>query len=1118
LAMLRQEVGELVFERALAERTAWVRLVLTLANLAIIALDPTVPLKSDFEDYLQATGGAVCFLLYASGALWLLKTRRLRLSTYTLATPLLDVFFGSVLLVACHIFSRPFNLWFVFAIMVAGLGRYRMLPFAAAGLALVANVVVAVLPPTYPPSPVHFAVRTGYLFAIAAVFSYLSSNLIEGSKLLAIMEETGRRFADAMAEHEVTELLMSRLHNSLSSRFQRLRLADGTSIELGEPPETERTPTAAWSLDVSGEKLGALHVYRDKPLARGEDSFGGLLCDRAASALHRIRLGVRVTEATVSAERLKFAEDLIDNLPGFFFMVDQTRGLVRWNRNRADLTGYSEEELENLRGLDLVVPEHRERAAEAIARAFREGSATAEYDILKKDGSRVPCLATGKRIRLGEADFVVGTAMDISDRKQAEEALQGSESRNRTLIENLPGSVFYKDRNSVYVTGNASFAELLGVRPEDIPGKTDYQFFPKDQAENYHASDRRVMATGVTEQIEVEEDTGDGQKRWLVVTKAAVRDPSDDTLGVIGIIWDTTDRKKAEDLLSERLQFETLITDLSARLVSAAADRLDDEIRGALERLLGFFHVERAGLIEYSEEAATAYLNYVAYRAGAERTPERFDYASRFPWTNSQMLDGKVVLLSSMGSLPADANVDRATYEGMGLDSAVAVPIRVGDAVRYIVAVVDTRPRTWPEEFIPRLRLLGEVMVNALERRKSAVRLRERLDFETLVSDLSSAFVGSPAQKSDEAITWGLRNIVAFLETDRATLSQFTKDRDSLQITHSWTVERFAPARNVNLSEEYPNYVTKLRRGEIVQYCISDEPPEGLRYEADRATRGGIKAHLAIPLRVGGRVVGVLAFSALGAERRWPEQLIQRLRLIGEIFAGVLTGAQAQEALRRSREDYRLLAERLLTAQETERRRLAREVHDDLAQRLAVLAMQSGKLQQTLNPSSSEYDIARKIGEQMVKLSKDVHRLSRQLHPSIVEDLGLADALMSECASFSHREEIAVNFTAEDVPPKLPNDVALCVYRVAQEALRNVAKHAGTKQATVRLRGKDGVLLLVVSDEGVGFDPVTRRRAGLGLASMAERVRLIWGEISIRSKPMGGTVVEVQVPLPGSKR
>jgi PAS domain S-box-containing protein len=223
----------------------------------------------------------------------------------------------------------------------------------------------------------------------------------------------------------------------------------------------------------------------------------------------------------------------------------------------------------------------------------------------------------------------------------------------------------------------------------------------------------------------------------------------------------------------------------------------------------------------------------------------------------------------------------------------------------------------------------------------------------------------------------------------------------------------------------------------------------------------------------------------------------------------------SEAALRQSQEKYRMLAGQLLTAQEAERRRLARELHDDLSQRLAALAMEAETLDQQKSPKSGP-DLIRlkEIKDKLVELSIDVHALSRRLHPSILDDLGLADAVESECTIWSKRVGIGVNYQAENLPPKLPQDVALCAYRIVQEGLRNISRHARATAVDISLIGKDGAIHLTIKDNGIGFDPDQgKKKGGLGLASMKERTYLIQGNFSLDSQPGQGTVIEVMLPL-----
>jgi signal transduction histidine kinase len=254
------------------------------------------------------------------------------------------------------------------------------------------------------------------------------------------------------------------------------------------------------------------------------------------------------------------------------------------------------------------------------------------------------------------------------------------------------------------------------------------------------------------------------------------------------------------------------------------------------------------------------------------------------------------------------------------------------------------------------------------------------------------------------------------------------------------------------------------------------------------------------------------------ALQKYHAELEQRVRDRTRELSRTNARLQRQIAKRKQVEDARTeLLRRLVHAQEKERRRVARELHDDLTQRLAVLAIDAGALEHLPGCPPDIAGRARDMREQLAALSESVHSLSRQLHPSILDDLGLVDALRSECLSLGQRDGLEVKYHARDVPTDLPRDVALSVYRVAQEALRNVVRHGRCSNASVRLVANERELVLRVRDRGVGFDVARQGRTGLGLESMRERVRLIHGRLAIRSRQGEGTKITLHVPLQRSQ-
>jgi signal transduction histidine kinase/ABC-type uncharacterized transport system substrate-binding protein len=216
---------------------------------------------------------------------------------------------------------------------------------------------------------------------------------------------------------------------------------------------------------------------------------------------------------------------------------------------------------------------------------------------------------------------------------------------------------------------------------------------------------------------------------------------------------------------------------------------------------------------------------------------------------------------------------------------------------------------------------------------------------------------------------------------------------------------------------------------------------------------------------------------------------------------------------RRAEDEARDLNGRLITAHEDERARLAHALHDDVTQRLALLAIDAGQKEKGLGDTIAGQAM-HSIRHDLVQLSEDVHALSYALHPAILEDLGLIEALKAECARFGAVEGIPTSFRATDEVHEPIGALSLCLYRVAQEALRNVARHSSASSVEVELRAAGGGLELAVHDNGVGFDPTRKQaRPSLGLAGMRQRLFLVDGELLIDSAPGGGTTIVARAPL-----
>jgi signal transduction histidine kinase len=208
------------------------------------------------------------------------------------------------------------------------------------------------------------------------------------------------------------------------------------------------------------------------------------------------------------------------------------------------------------------------------------------------------------------------------------------------------------------------------------------------------------------------------------------------------------------------------------------------------------------------------------------------------------------------------------------------------------------------------------------------------------------------------------------------------------------------------------------------------------------------------------------------------------------------------------------LGGRLIAAQEEERRRVARELHDDFNQRLAVLSLELDQIGRRIQKPLALRERVKRLQAQAQEIAAEIHRLSYKLHPSKLDHVGLAPALKSLCNELTESGKLKVSFHQTGFPARLDRDVTLCVFRIAQEGLRNCVKHSGAESARIVVTKTRNAVRLVVSDNGCGFNaksPLMEK--GLGFISMKERLHVLGGQMNVYSKLLRGTRIEVSVPL-----
>jgi PAS domain S-box-containing protein len=525
------------------------------------------------------------------------------------------------------------------------------------------------------------------------------------------------------------------------------------------------------------------------------------------------------------------------------------------------------------------------------------------------------------------------------------------------------------------------------------------------------------------------------------------------------------DARPTRENLQQRLEFETLVSDLSSRFIDLSSGEVDGEIEGALRRICEALDVDLAILWQWTPANPEVIAPTHSWGIAGVARPSEPMQQEQYPWARQQMLAGRPVIISSLEQWPAQAAVDRETCRRYGIKSGVALPLAVGgqEPLGALGLNLLREERAWPEALVKRLQLVAQVFANALARRRRDQKLLESESRLAAGADLAGlAFYEVDFESGLARVDDRMRELCG-MPADRL---------QGLQALQFWTEQLHADDRDRVLDLRRQLHEGRLDRLEVEYRFL--HPTHGERWIHHAA-------------RVGRRDAGGRSLQSFG------------------VLRDITQTRQAEEAMRN-------LSRRLIRAQEDERALLARELHDDVTQRLAVLAIDVGRAELAA-PYGAQAELMRSVHAQLVRLSEDIHALAYQLHPSILEELGLVEALRAECERRARQGRLAVATDLEPSAVVAGRQEQLCLFRIAQEALNNVVRHAGTNAASLTLRQADGGVLLAVHDEGVGFDPANPKQGhSLGLASMRERVCLLNGTLDVESAPGHGTTVVAWVP------
>jgi PAS domain S-box-containing protein len=867
---------------------------------------------------------------------------------------------------------------------------------------------------------------------------------------------------------------------------------------------------------------------------------------------------VASSELKLGTRQAEFTRAIIGAVPDAIVVMDDRGHILDFNPAAERMFGYRREDVLRRDLADMLIPPSlREKHRRGIARYLATGEGPIlgkriEITGMRADGSQMPVELSITPTGSGTSMFA-GLMREMTDRRRAEEGLRESEECFRLMANSAPVLIWMSGCDKLCTWFNEQWLTFVG--------RTMTQELGNGWAENVHPEDFDRCLQIYTTCFDAREPFSmeyrlrrhDGQWRWILDNGVPRYDSLKTFAGYIGSCIDITplrllqdQQMKAERKLRQRDQELTVLFDSSR----------DSHLR-----------FDSNSCVTHANAAFAQVVGVTAQQLIGKKVSEL-----PLPQGNLRLVDGVIKQVFQTGALQRHEfsvpSINGMTEHEVWFvpelspDGSVAAVLAIGRDITEqkrlerelrqreseLAALFESSPD-------PHLRFDSDLRVthaNAAYAKMSGVSERAIIgktgrelplnqgDVRVAIQLIKKVFqTGQPQRcefsaRSPQGLTEHEVRYVPELSSDGSVAAVLAIGRD---ITEQKRIERELRQRERELVELYDNSPDPIaRRDRNLRNLYVNAAWERLMGTSREKALGKTIKELGLPpasVKLQERVIRQVLKSRnpVTAQFGHPSKggLEFEVRYIPELVGGkvasfLLIGRDVTEQKRLEKltaaneRDIRALSANLITAQEQERRRVALEIHDSLCQHLGALAAKLGEVAAELPPSSPVRQHLQAARENAYRSAEEARQIAHQLHPAIVEDLGLATALQNLCHEFSRQQNIPVRFRLRKPLPVVPLEATSCAYRVAQEALNNVARHACAKRISIVL-AVDRDLHLSIRDDGIGFDPISVRGAGgLGLISMGERARIVGAKLSIQGRPGHGTLVDLVVPIRGATR
>jgi PAS domain S-box-containing protein len=789
-------------------------------------------------------------------------------------------------------------------------------------------------------------------------------------------------------------------------------------------------------------------------------------------------------------------------------------------------------------------PDDRERVLEAIADARTNHTAyEAEFRVVRQDALVRWVAARGKfhYAKDGSPQRMLGMAVDITEHKQAEDALRRSEDKFSKAFRQSPMALTLTSaRDHRYLDVNETFKRMTGWQRDEVIGRTPFDIGIWVDAVERVEFARRILADGAVRDLEVQFHCKNGEKKLGLGSAERIEIEGEPC--ILSVIADITESKQIQEKLHE------------------SEDRLRGIVASAMDAIIAINEQQRIVLFNAAAEKVFGCTADEALGSGVDRfIPHRFRSEHE---AHIQRLGESAVTTRAMGALsplcgirangeefPIEASISHIDTDGNTLFTIIIRDIterrRAEEALReseerYRHLVDSSNDWVWEADADGVYTYAGRQCREILGYEPSELIGKKRFDLMPPEESRRVAAIFNAIAPERKPFR-GLENTnlhrdghLVVLETngvpvidEQGRLRGYRgMDRDITERKQAENAVRESEQRFRLVANTAPVMIWMSGPDKLCNYFNQpwlEFTGRPLEAELGNGWKDGVhpedlKRYVDTHNQAFDRRESFQMQYRLrrhDGEYRWVVDIgVPRFNPDGS-FAGYIGSCIDITDRKRTEEALANMGRRLIEAHEEERTWIARELHDDINQRIALLAIELEQWNQHLPKSAVNlHEHIHRARERLSDIAKDVQALSHRLHSSKLEYLGIVAAANSFCKELSEQQKVQVEFNHADMPRTVPKEISLCVFRVLQEALQNAVKHSGARHFRVELRGKSEDICLTVSDSGVGFDwHGAMDRQGLGLISMRERLQLVNGEFSIESEPGRGTTIYARVPL-----